>query len=273
MEDLRAIQLLQSMKPSIFIKGCRDQLNWLSYCLQFLEKNWLDWQRSDVVVKLDPDCQDVVKDWGVSGVTYIYEEPWPDRYMHALWSKAIADTYVAGDVILLVDCDTLLTGPTGLGDFMMEDRLALQYLPWEMERDAGRQVARKLWPRVFKESTGLDLPCDYMVSRPWLFWRSTFAGARSLIEKHKGVPFREAVYSETPFDWRNYPNHPFKFCDLEALGYYAANYEPYRYWVTDLREHLVPEWFKDYWSHTPFTPLLQERLTELLAFGPEARIL
>ena len=252
------------MKTSIFAKGCKDQLGWLCYCLQFLEKNWLEWRESDVVVMLDPDCEGIVSSWGLPSVKYLFEEPWPDGYMHALYCKACADLYTQGDAILLVDSDTLLTAPAELGDFMMEDHLALQYLPWDMERDAGRKVARALWPRVFKESTGLELPCDYMVNRPWLFWRSTFAGARGLIENHKKLPFKEAVYSETPFDWRNYPNHPFKFCDLEALGYFAANHEPYKYWITDYRDHLVPETFKDYWSHTPFTSLLREQLNKLL---------
>jgi hypothetical protein len=109
------------------------------------------------------------------------------------------------------------------------------------------------------------LPCDYMVTRPWIFWRSTYAGARSLIENHKNLPFDQAVYSEVPFDWRNYPNHPFKFCDLEALGYYAANHETGRYWVVDYRDHMLgDDRFIDMWSHTPWTPALQKRLDEQL---------
>jgi len=147
---------------------------------------------------------------------------------------------------------------------MMEGRLNLQFLPWEMERDAGQKVAMELWPRVVKESTGLDLPVDYMVARPWLFWRSTFSGARELVENHKQDLFYDAVYSEAEFDWHNYPNHPFTFCDLENLGLYAAGAEPEKYWITDYREHAVPEFFADIWSHTPFTPLLQQKLDKLL---------
>lgn len=250
---------------SIFIKGCKEQLHWLCYNLQLLEKFWLEWGKTEVIVKLDPDCEEPIRDWGVKGVRYIYEEPWPDAYMHALWSKAIADRYCTGDPIMLLDCDTFLIQPSSLGDFMMENKIALQYFPWEMERDIGQQLARTLWPRVFKESTGLDLPCDYMVTRPWIFWRSTYAGARSLIEKHKNLPFDQAVYSEVPFDWHNYPNHPFKFCDLEALGYYAANHETGRYWVVDYRDHMLgDDRFVDMWSHTPWTPALQKRLDVIL---------
>jgi hypothetical protein len=253
------------MTPSVFIKGCRDQMHWLCYCLQFMQKNWQCWSATEVVVKLDSDCEDIVKDWGFKGVSYVFEEPWKDRYMHALWSKACADDYTHNDPIMLLDCDTFLDQPAGLKDYLMDGKLALQYLPWDIERDAGREVAYKLWPRVFLESTGLELPCDYMVSRPWIFWRSTFAGARSLIETHKGLPFKEAVYSEVEFDWRNYPEHPFRFCDLEALGYFAAIHETERYWVTNYHDHLVRDCFKDMWSHTPFTSALRKRLDEQLA--------
>jgi hypothetical protein len=231
-----------------------------------MEKNWAQWSTSEIVVKLDPDCQGPIRDWAVKGVRYLFEQPWKDRYMHALWSKACADRYLSADPILLLDCDTFLMQPASLGDYMMEGRLALQYLPWEMERDAGQQVARGLWPGVFMESTGLELPCDYMASRPWIYWRSTFQGARSLIETHKGLLFDEAVYSEVEFDWRNYSSHPFKFCDLEALGYYGANHETERYWVIDYRDHLTgKDRFADMWSHTPFTPQLKARLDKELA--------
>lgn len=252
-----------TLTTSIFVKGCRDQLHWLCYCLQFLEKNWAEWKQSDVVVLLDPDCEEIVKDWGVFA-NYVYEDYWPDRYMHALYSKAIADQYCKGDIILLVDSDTMLTRAASLADFMKGDRLFLSYLLWGREFDAGRKVALNLWPRVVKESTGLDLPVDYMVGRPWLFWRSTFAGARSLVEKHRDMPFKEAVYSEVPFDWTHYPEHPFTFCDLETLGLYAALCEPNKYQMVNFEDHLVPEPFEDLWSHTPFSNELRSRLDQLL---------
>jgi hypothetical protein len=133
----------------------------------------------------------------------------------------------------------------------------IEYLPWE---EPSQEVARRIWPKVVRESAGIELPVDYMVSRPWLFWRSTFVGARHLIEKHKKTSFTAAVYSSAPFDWTKYEFHPFTFCDLETLYYYGANFGTGKY---HLAKGVRPTPFKDYWSHTPFEQV-QPELDKLL---------
>jgi len=253
-----------SVRTSIFIKGCREQLDYLYYCLCALRKNLAEWDRTEVVVKLDNDCEPHIANWDFPKINYRYELPWDDRYLHALWSKATADQYVDGELILLLDCDTFLSGPVALGDYVKDGRVALQYLPWDIERDAGQKVALQLWPRVVKASTGLDLPHDYMVSRPWLYWRSTFAGARGLVEAHQKKSFYAATFSQAYFDWTRYPLHPFTFCDLETLGLYAALFEGHKYALSDFRAHMWPEPWLDLWSHTPFNSV-REKLDSLLA--------
>jgi len=256
------------MTTSIFIKGCREQLDYLYYCLRALKKNLAEWDHSDIVVKLDPDCEPHVANWDFDHVLYRYETPWDDRYMHALWSKATADQHLGGDLILLVDCDTFLSAPVALADYVKNGSVALQYLPWDIERDAGQKVALELWPRVVKASTGLDLPVDYMVTRPWLFWRSTFTGARGLVEAHQKKSFYAACFSQAYYDWTRYPMHPFTFCDLETLGLYGALYEPHKYYVSDFRSHIWPEPWLDLWSHTPFNSL-KAKLDSLLVQSEE----
>jgi hypothetical protein len=258
---------------SIFVKACRSQLNWLCYCLQFLEKNWVE-PKTEIVVMLDEDCKDVIQTWGpIKNVIYIYCQPWPDTYMHALWCKANADMFTRGDPIILLDCDTILTDKASLENYMEaalnEWEIDLYYLDWTQRGDDG--VAQKLWTKVVKESTGFDLERDYMVSRPWIFWRSTYAGAREIVEKHRNLPFYAATYSTIPFDHLNYLDHPFTFCDLQNLGYYAAHFEPERYWVQDFKEvkddiepPVYKDRFKDYWSHTSWTAELVNHLDGLL---------
>lgn len=252
---------------SFFVKGCRSQLHWLVYCLQLLVKNWRT-PETEIVCMLDEDCRDVIATWGVPNIHYLYVQPWGNPYMHALWCKACADYWTRGDPIIMLDCDTLLVEPAGLNEYMVTDekgftKILLPYLEWKDRGDDGG--AQKLWTKVFRESTGLDLDKDYMVSRPWVFARSTYAGARGLVEDYKNQPFYSAVWSNTSYDWTEYAKHPFTFCDLENLGYYAAKFQTGTYWVRDLaawkdrKDH-----FKDLWSHTEFTPRLQSELDDLL---------
>jgi hypothetical protein len=253
------------MRCDIFIKGCREQLNWLCYCLQFIQKNWQH-KDSQIIVMLDRNCADAVVGWGVEA-QYIFVDPWPDRYMHALWCKATADRYTDADMILIMDSDHLMTSPCGFSDLMEGGKPVIEYVRWEHE---SREVARRIWPRVVQESTGLDLPVDYMVKPDWLFWRSTFAGARLLLETFKRKPFDEAVYSEAPYDWTRYEAHPFTFCDLENLALYGVLHESDKYFLWDTEEITYtgriprPNPIKDYWSHTPFDTVRPE-LDRLLA--------
>jgi hypothetical protein len=251
---------------SIFIKGCLSQIHWLSYCLRLVDRNWLK-PDTEIVVMLDEDCRNVVSQWGKfrHSVFYCYCQPWPDPYMHALWCKATADYWTRGDPIMLMDCDTMLTEPAKLDEYISDGKITLPFLDWRNRGDDGG--AYRLWPRVVHESTGLELDRDWMVSRPWIFWRSTFVDARRLVEEHKRLPFYAAVYSSARYDWTRYARHPFTFCDLENLGLAAAIYHPARYAPGNLATLYAAgrkDKFRDMWSHTHFTPELQAELSQLL---------
>lgn len=241
------------MRCDIFIKGCREQLNWLSYCLQFIEKNWQH-KDSQIIVMLDRDCTKTVAQWGITA-SYLFVDPWPDGYMHALWCKATADRYTDAELILLMDSDHLMIASCGLPELMKEGKPVIEFFRWEHE---SREVARRIWPRVVKESTGQDLPVDYMVKPDWLFWRSTFAGARTLVENHSGKTFDSEVYSAASYDWTQYEFHPFTFCDLENLALYGAQFESEKYFLWDTEKIPRPYPIMDYWSHTPFESVRPE---------------
>jgi hypothetical protein len=243
------------MRCDVFIKGCRSQLHWLSYALQLLEKNWQS--PGNFIVLLDLDCADIVRHWGLSRTRYLFVDPWPDPYMHALWCKAEADLYTVTDPVMMIDSDTMLSEPAKVEDFMAGDRLILPYLSWDTP---SQEPARSIWPKVVKNSTGLDIPYDFMVTRPWIYWRSTFEGARRLVENYWHKDFKEAVYSDYHYDWTRYGKHPFTFCDLENLGLYAYLEQRDQY---DFREGQPKTPFLDMWSHTEFSEV-QERLDDLL---------
>jgi hypothetical protein len=249
------------VRCDIFIKGCRSQLHWLSYCLQFLQKNWREDSR--LIVQVDEDCRDVVSSWRIKNAVYHFTQPWPDPYMHALYCKMLADQLTDADLIILLDSDTMLFRACGLSDVLVDGKPIIQYRSWDTNRDPELAVAKRIWPPVVKKSTGLELELDYMIAFPCLFWRSTFSGARGLIEKHLGKDFKSAVYSEHPYDHHDYEHHPFTFVDLETLYLYGEKFESDKYHMSDYAQNPRPEFFKNLWSWTPFEqvqPELNRRL-------------
>jgi len=254
-----------SVKTSIFIKGCREQLDWLSYNLQLLDRNWLS-ADTEIVIMFDEDCREIVQTWGKfrHQMIYCWCRPWPNPYLYALWCKANADLFTRGEVIMLLDCDIMLREPARLEEYFSDGKIILPFLHWKDRGDDG--TAQRLWSRVVKESTGLDLERDWMVTRPWIYWRSTYSGARKLVEYHKNLPFYAATYSRQHYDWTRYLDHGFTFCDLENLGLYASRFEPDLYDPQDLIElnqQGRQDKFWDCWSHTPFEQV-KPRLDALL---------
>jgi hypothetical protein len=237
------------MKLGIFAKSFRDDLGWLAYSLQLLEKFWRG-EPPSVVVMLDQDCQEITQQWGLRWANYVYVQPWKDGYSHAMASKACADQFLPeSELILLLDSDTILTGPCALEDITIEGQPVIEFQLWN-DNDARLAVSRQVWQPVSLASTGLELAVDFMVSVPRLYWRSTFGLVRDVVEQHFQKPFLEALHSDHPYDWRAFLKHPKTFCENQTLSMIATLMEPSRYVI---RNRDTLGWFKtpfvQYWSH------------------------
>jgi hypothetical protein len=248
------------VKLGIFVKSLREDLGWLSYSLQLLERFWQG-EPPSVVVMLDQDCQEITDRWGLRWAQYVYVKPWGDGYNHAMAMKACADQFLPeSELILLLDSDTMLTGPCGLEDITIGGLPLIQFQNWN-DNDSRLAVSRRVWQPVSLASTGLELAVDFMVSVPRLYWRSTFALARGVVEQHFQQPFLEALHSDHPYDWRSFLDHPKTFCENQTLSMIATLMEPSRYVI---RNPDVAGWFKtpfvQYWSHASFPLVELERL-------------
>lgn len=259
---------MQAPKIGIFVKSFWNDLGWLSYSLQLLEKFWQGPDPS-VVVMLDKDCEKVTKLWGLRWARYLYVQPWEDGYSHAMAMKACADQHLPGcDLILLLDSDTVLCGPCGLEDLLEDGRPVLEFRRWN-DFDSRLVVSQTKWQPVVRRSTGLELAVDFMVGyAPRLYWRSTFGLVRDVVETHFEKPFVEAVHSEIPYDWRKFLEHPTTFCENQTLGMIATLMEPDRYAIRNPDEvGWFKSPFKQYWSHDR---LPEKEFAELLTRRPLA---
>jgi hypothetical protein len=237
------------MTFGVFVKSFRLDLGWLAYSLQLLEKFWLG-EPPEVVIALDPDCQEITSQWGLRWPRYVYTEPWQDGYSHAMALKACADQFLPqSELILLLDSDTMLTGPCSVADITLEDKPVIEFRHWN-DDDAELATSRQVWQPVSLASTGLELAVDFMVSVPRVYWRSTFALTRACVEQHHQKPFLEALRRDHPYDWRAFLAHPKSFCENQTLSMIATLTEPSRYVI---RNPDLAGWFKtpfkQYWSH------------------------
>lgn len=244
------------MKVAIVYVSYRRDLIWLVHSLQLLFKHLKgDYQ---VVVRLDEDCRDVVKEWGVP-VRYSYlSHGWPDGYSHAMYQKMIADDYVDWDtdVIWLLDSDHMLMRPAHVNDFFHGGLPILHYKEWRDLPPEYARIAQDRWAPPTERALGIPLTRDYMITPPMAFWTDTFRSVRQRITSVTEKSFIDATYSATPFKAENFLGHPMTICDYETLGLYAATFEKHLYAVRPVPKEEWP--FRVYWSHGPLPPELGE---------------
>lgn len=236
----------------LFCKTCKLDLDWLYFGLNSFKKNWSHGDTTQIVVVADLNCEPELSKWDLTGVSVLYLKPWADGYSHAMAMKMCADIFMPNaDMILMFDSDMILTRPTSLADLLVDDKPTIYYDPWDSNLDPEtRASSRKVWLPAVQRTTGRTLDVDWMVSPLWLFWWSTFVGARSIIEEHTRLPFLQAVYSSHPYDWTQFMSHPVSFCDMQTLGLYASQFERGMYNfkqktpTTDLP-------VQQFWSHQP----------------------
>ena len=253
---------LHSPSVDIVYASYKNDLCWLVYSIQFLLKHLRGAYR--IVVRLNADCEDVIKDWRLP-VTYHFVKPWPDSYAFQMYLKSTADQYSEAELIMLIDSDHMLLEPVDVVSFLNHGGPVVHYRNWDDDpNDSSLVVGRQIWGPPVQRTLGMPLDRDYMIGTPFTFWRSTFAAMRSRVEKVVGLPFHDAIYSDVPYDYRNFLNHPMKFCDYEALGLYASKFESDRY---VLKHHAKgTHWpIRNYWSHGDWSRELMNYFDEVLA--------
>jgi hypothetical protein len=241
----------------------RKDLAWICYSLQLLHKFFRS--AFGVHVMAEEDCKEITDTWALPRTTYHFSKPWPDGYAFAMYKKTMADQVSQADLIILMDSDHLLLEPIYLEDLLDHGKPIVRYREWDEDpNDATLAVSRQQWAPPTQRTLGMMLDRDYMVGAPFMFWRDTFSMVRNRIEEVTGLPFHDAVYSDQPYDYRHFLNHPKVYCDYEALGLYAVKFQSDRYsLVHHSRGTHMP--FRVYWSHGDWTPSLQTKLDTLLS--------
>src|SRR5215475_10252525 len=239
----------------------RKDLQWICYSVQLLHKFF----KADfhTIIIGEPDCEEVFKTWGLVATSYRYVKPWPDGYMFAMYQKMIADLYSDAEMIMLLDSDHILLESVGLERFTFEGLPIVRYKFWDEDKtDFSLIEGKKQWKPPTERLLGVELDKDYMRGPPFLFWRDTFAKTRLRIEEVTAKPFMEAVYSDTPYDYRRFLTHPKTNCDYESLGLYCAKFQPGRYVFVHDKGERWP--FRVFWSHGHWGYQLQMKLDNLL---------
>lgn len=255
------------MRCDVLIKTWWNDLCWVSYCLRFLERNWLE-PNSQIIVLAEPKCQEVIQSWRFSSrVKYFYCHPWPDGNQFQCYLTLLADHFSDAELFAVFDSDTMLLEPMRAASQMQDGKPIIYFRPYD---DSAPSMAQRMWGPLMEIWLGVKPRADYMQRWPLIYWASTIAAVRRLVTAKTGYNLLDSLYSDTPYSPSNFGQHPFKFSEHNVLGFYAALHEPDRYVLRPVTE--APDWpVKQYHSWFDWSPERQAEFDRMLA-GPPTKM-
>jgi FkbM family methyltransferase len=262
------------MRCDVVIKTWYNDLSFCSYALRFLERNWTQ-SDSLIIVLANADCQEVTSTWGFSRrVKYYFVDPWPDGNQFQGYLTLLADHFSDADLFAVFDSDTMLLEPMDLSMLTEDGKPILYYLPYRDGAPEAEAVPRRMWAPIMERWLGVIPRADYMQRFPFVYRASTLAAVRRRITDQTRRGLRDSLYSSTVYQGpQSFGTHPFKFCEHNVIGFYAALFETDSYVLKNLRGAGLPaSWpVKQYWSWG-WSADVRDELDRILASGykPEA---
>jgi FkbM family methyltransferase len=248
------------MRTDVVVKTWWGDLCWISYALKFLVKNWKE-PESNFIVLADANCQSVIKTWGFpSSVRYFYFEPWPDGNAFQTYLTLLCDNFSDADLFAIWDSDTMLIEPMQASDHMIDGKPIIWFDRYDTAPNPS--VPQLKWGPIMRYWLGVEPHADHMQRFPFLYRASTLANVRRLITSRTGQGLKDSLYSATPYSPATFGSHPFKFCEHNVIGFYAALHEPDQYAFCDVRGP-TPPWRQRYRQYHSWSQWSTERIREL----------
>lgn len=239
------------MTSSIFIKTYQPDLKWLEWSLKFLERNWQDWDSTELVICCPQDCVETIKSWESPMKPRFFTVPeWTDGYLGQQYRKMMADTYCEGDYITFIDSDAMLVEPTHLDDLFGAAGPTVYYTPY------GPEVGdANCWKPIVASVMHLDPKYEFMRRLPLTYARDTLDACRWHLQRLHGMTLENIFYCQRP-------RH---FSEFNVIGFYAWVFERdcYDFRNTDLG--FPPGRVRQFWSYGDWTDDCPRYFREVLS--------
>ncbi len=231
------------MSYSIFIKTWKDDVKWLPFVLESINKYAIGY--NEIVIVADRSCVDDVKSLPriLGFAKVIAVEDWSNGYIQQQWVKLNADTFVRSDYVLFVDSDCIFYDIFSEQTFMREGRPVL------LKTKYGDLGGAEVWQKITSDFVGFDVQYEYMRRLPWMYRTSTLTAFKN-------------KYPNTLTHLQNLTTR--NFSEFNALGAYIDRYENDKYYVSDTTVWVPEPVAKQYWSWGGITSEIQSEINNFL---------
>lgn len=234
------------MSYSIFIKTWKDDVKWLPYTLQSIDKYGKDYD--EVVIVTDRSCAEEVK--ALPEVLNLYRvvvvEDWGNGYIQQQWIKLSADAFIQSDYVLFVDSDCIFHTTFSEQSFMRNGK------PILLKTRYGNLGGAEAWKGITEEFVGFPVHYEYMRRLPWMYRTSSLTNFK---KKYPNTHHHLYYMADRSFS------------EFNALGAYIDKYEIDKYFITDTEVWLPESVAKQYWSWGGITPEIEAEINSFLSGG------
>lgn len=234
------------MSYSIFIKTWKDDVKWLPFVLESIDKYGKDYD--EIVIVADRSCLEDVK--ALPGVYFSHRivavENWDNGYIQQQWVKLNADAFIRSDHVLFVDSDCVFHSVFNEQSFMREGKPVL------LKTKYGNLDGAEVWKSITSSFVGFDVEYEYMRRLPWMYKTSSLTAFKN-------------KYPNTLNHLKNLTTRDFS--EFNALGAYIDRYENDKYYVSDTTIWVPEPVAKQYWSWGGITPEVQTEINKFLSGG------
>lgn len=234
---------------SIFIKTWKNDLKWLRYCLQAINRYCSGFD--EIVIAADAGCADEVRMFSAGARVESVEE-WPNGYIQQQWFKLNADRYVTSEYILFVDSDTIFhTQATPETFFRDGSPVFLRTRYTDLGDSHVAKLAQK-WRWITQSYVGWDVEWEYMRRIPIIVRSSTLKNIREMLPD---------------LEQRLMAIDEHQFSEFNVIGAYIDKKEPGQYFITNTLEWDPPLVAEHFWSYSGLTTEERTRIEGYLNAG------
>ena len=229
------------MTHSIFIKTWKNDLPWLRYCLESIDRFGSGFD--EIVVVADESCRGLMDSVNTESVKIHYAKDWQNGKIQQQAVKLRADTFVTSSHILYVDSDVIFFESFTPETFMKDGKPILMKTLYSTLGDAVP------WRSPTERTLGWSVDWEYMRRLPSLYRTETLTAIANMFPK---------LQSELKaMGKRN------DFSEFNVIGAFAAKMHPEKYFICDTEVWEPHQVAQQFWSWGGITPEVLSKIEDM----------
>lgn len=231
----------------IFIRTYSEDLKWLTYSLQSINKFCTGFR--NIIIVIPEKQKNLLNSFNLTREKIFTCPDYKDDYLGQQITKLHADEYSDADLFLYGDSDTLITKKLKPEYLFREEKPLILKTKYQ---SLGKSVP---WKKITEKALGFEIEYEFMRRHPLVYYSSTLKALRNYIKQ---------VHQKEISDYIQRQSNK-SFSEFNTLGAYANKFENDRYYFQDTETEELPTLYvRQFWSWGGITDEVKNEIQDIL---------